>query len=162
MNAVLSVLVLVDGAVAVGVRASTTIEVLCRSRSRVSPSLPLQPTATKPDKTQDPELHVGHRSSLRRPPCQIDKAATAFTTRTISAFHVARSSFERRRVAQLAQRLRLDLPDALAGDLEVLTDLFERVVATSRRCRSACAAPSPRAASASPAPSASARRGSWR
>src|SRR6187401_1187203 len=33
-----------------------------------------------------------------------------------------------RRVPQLAQRLRLDLPDALAGDREALTDLFERVL----------------------------------
>ena len=33
------------------------------------------------------------------------------------------------RVAELAERLRLDLADALAGDLEVLTDLFEGVVA---------------------------------
>src|SRR5690606_12138760 len=33
-----------------------------------------------------------------------------------------------RRVTQLAQRLRLDLADALAGDLEVLTDLLEGVV----------------------------------
>jgi hypothetical protein len=33
------------------------------------------------------------------------------------------------RVPQLAQRLRLDLADALAGDLEVLAHLFERVVA---------------------------------
>ncbi len=35
----------------------------------------------------------------------------------------------RRRVAQLAKRLGLDLPDALARHLEVLTHLFERVVA---------------------------------
>src|SRR5690606_18161715 len=34
-----------------------------------------------------------------------------------------------RRMPQLPQRLRLDLADALARDLEVLTDLFERVVA---------------------------------
>src|SRR4249920_3493141 len=34
-----------------------------------------------------------------------------------------------RRMPQLAQRLRLDLADALARDLEVLADLFERVVA---------------------------------
>src|SRR6185369_10691385 len=33
-----------------------------------------------------------------------------------------------RRVTKLAQRLRLDLTDALARDLEALTDLFERVV----------------------------------
>jgi hypothetical protein len=33
------------------------------------------------------------------------------------------------RVAQLAERLGLDLADALAGDLEVLADLFEGVVA---------------------------------
>src|SRR6185295_15674143 len=33
------------------------------------------------------------------------------------------------RVAQLAQRLRLDLPDALAGDREVLAHLFEGVLA---------------------------------
>src|SRR5262245_36674336 len=33
------------------------------------------------------------------------------------------------RMAQLAQRLRLDLADALARHLEVLPDLFERVVA---------------------------------
>src|SRR4029079_6237363 len=33
-----------------------------------------------------------------------------------------------RRVAQLAERLRLDLADALPRDLEVLADLFERVV----------------------------------
>src|SRR6185312_4185611 len=32
------------------------------------------------------------------------------------------------RVAQLAQRLRLDLADALARDIELLADLFERVV----------------------------------
>jgi hypothetical protein len=32
-------------------------------------------------------------------------------------------------VAQLAQRLGLDLADALAGDLEVLADLFEGVIA---------------------------------
>src|SRR5690349_20528272 len=32
------------------------------------------------------------------------------------------------RVAQLAQRLSLDLADALAGDLEVLAHLFQRVV----------------------------------
>src|SRR3972149_6774837 len=34
-----------------------------------------------------------------------------------------------RRMAQLAQRLRLDLPDALAGDREALADLLERVLA---------------------------------
>src|ERR1700735_2899832 len=34
-----------------------------------------------------------------------------------------------RRMAKLPQRLRLDLADALAGDLEVLPDLFERVIA---------------------------------
>src|ERR1043165_2786518 len=34
-----------------------------------------------------------------------------------------------RRVAQLAERLRLDLADALAGDLEVLADFLERVIA---------------------------------
>src|SRR6185369_15619676 len=33
------------------------------------------------------------------------------------------------RVAELPQRLRLDLADALAGHVEVLADLFERVVA---------------------------------
>src|SRR5205814_2856162 len=33
-----------------------------------------------------------------------------------------------RRVAELAQRLRLDLADALARDVELLADLFERVV----------------------------------
>src|SRR5688572_31880985 len=33
-----------------------------------------------------------------------------------------------RRVAQLAQRLRLDLPDALARHVELLADLFQRVV----------------------------------
>src|SRR5256885_175364 len=31
-------------------------------------------------------------------------------------------------MTQLAQRLRLDLPDPLARHLEVLTDLFERVI----------------------------------
>src|SRR6476660_7265255 len=34
-----------------------------------------------------------------------------------------------RRMAQLAERLRLDLADALAGDRETLADLFERVLA---------------------------------
>src|ERR1043165_1129514 len=34
-----------------------------------------------------------------------------------------------RRMAQLAERLRLDLADALAGDLEVLAHFLERVVA---------------------------------
>ena len=33
-----------------------------------------------------------------------------------------------RRVPQLAQRLGLDLPDALSRDLEALADLFERVL----------------------------------
>ena len=33
------------------------------------------------------------------------------------------------RVAQLAERLRLDLPDALAGHAEVLADLFQRATA---------------------------------
>src|SRR5690606_35501649 len=33
-----------------------------------------------------------------------------------------------RRVAQLAQRLGLDLPDALAGDREALADFLERVL----------------------------------
>src|SRR6266702_8897983 len=33
-----------------------------------------------------------------------------------------------RRVAELAQGLRLDLPDALARDVELLADLFQRVV----------------------------------
>src|ERR1700689_4859394 len=33
-----------------------------------------------------------------------------------------------RRMPQLAQRLRFDLPDPLARHLEVLTDLFERVI----------------------------------
>src|SRR3546814_7725402 len=32
------------------------------------------------------------------------------------------------RVAQLAQRLRLDLANALAGDVELLADFFQRVV----------------------------------
>src|SRR5512133_1609996 len=32
-------------------------------------------------------------------------------------------------VAQLTERLRFDLADALAGDREALTDLFERVLA---------------------------------
>src|SRR5262249_49780796 len=34
-----------------------------------------------------------------------------------------------RRMTQLAERLRFDLPDPLAGDGEALTDLFERVLA---------------------------------
>src|SRR5437867_10156462 len=34
-----------------------------------------------------------------------------------------------RRMAQLAERLRLDLPDALACDREALADLFQRVLA---------------------------------
>src|SRR5207244_7847818 len=33
-----------------------------------------------------------------------------------------------RRVAKLAQRLSLDLPDALASDVELLADLLQRVV----------------------------------
>ena len=41
------------------------------------------------------------------------------------------------RMAQLAQRLRLDLADPLARHLEVLPDFLERVVGASRRCRSA-------------------------
>ena len=76
------------------------------------------------------------------------------------AFDEALELLRARRVAELAQRLRLDLTDALARDLEVLTDLFEGVVATSRRCRSACGGPSPRAASASSGPCGSAPRGS--
>src|SRR5690606_7142064 len=43
--------------------------------------------------------------------------------------HEALELFGAARVLQLAQRLRLDPPDAFARDLEVLTDLFERVVA---------------------------------
>src|SRR5690349_23520891 len=49
---------------------------------------------------------------------------------------LARTSFEERtqlaaarRMAQLAQRLRFDLPDALAGDREALADFLERVLA---------------------------------
>ena len=49
-------------------------------------------------------------------------------------------------MAQLAQRLGLDLSDALAGDREVLADLLERVLAAVRRGRSAAAALSPRGA----------------
>src|SRR5437773_8277818 len=33
-----------------------------------------------------------------------------------------------RRMPQLAQRLRLDLPDPLAGDVELLADFLQRVV----------------------------------
>src|SRR5438445_12293151 len=36
-------------------------------------------------------------------------------------------------MAELAQRLGLDLPDALAGDGEVLADLLERMLATVRK-----------------------------
>src|SRR6187200_1698221 len=50
--------------------------------------------------------------------------------------HFLRSAFEEgaqfaapRRVAQLSERLGLDLADALAGDGEVLADLLERVLA---------------------------------
>src|SRR5580658_3491918 len=42
----------------------------------------------------------------------------------LEAFEVARSA----RLAQLAQRLRFDLPGALAGDGELLADFLERVV----------------------------------
>src|SRR6476619_6440024 len=50
-------------------------------------------------------------------------------------FSLGRSAFEERskfaaarRVAQLPQRLGLDLPDPFACDREALTDLFERVL----------------------------------
>src|SRR5512133_2305740 len=45
------------------------------------------------------------------------------------ALHEALEPLRPARVAQLSQRLRLDLPDALARHLEVLADLLERVVA---------------------------------
>src|SRR5690242_20460475 len=48
---------------------------------------------------------------------------------TVLALDEALEPLRPRRVPQLAQRLRLDLADALAGHLEVLTDLLERVVA---------------------------------
>src|SRR5665213_3972957 len=44
------------------------------------------------------------------------------------AFEEAAQLFRARRVPQLAQRLRLDLANALARDVELLADLFQRVV----------------------------------
>src|SRR6266567_835890 len=54
----------------------------------------------------------------------------AFAAMTDSAFAFQEASelLRARRMAELAQRLRLDLADALARDVELLADLFERVV----------------------------------
>src|SRR6266498_1996438 len=48
---------------------------------------------------------------------------------TLLALDEALEALGARRVPELPQRLRLDLPDPLARDLEVLADLLERVVA---------------------------------
>ena len=67
----------------------------------------------------------------------------------------ARSAFEdrakplgARRQAQLAQRLGLDLPDALAGERRTTRRSRRACARRHRRGRSACAAPAPRAPSA--------------
>src|SRR6266542_3260530 len=48
---------------------------------------------------------------------------------TLLALDEALQALRARRVPELPQRLRLDLPDALACHLEVLADLLERVIA---------------------------------
>src|SRR6478609_3162444 len=48
--------------------------------------------------------------------------------RQLSAFQEWLESARPAWVPQLPQRLRFDLPDALAGDREALTDFFERVL----------------------------------
>src|SRR5690349_3519771 len=48
--------------------------------------------------------------------------------RRLLAFEEAPQLLGPRRMAELAQRLRLDLADALARDVELLADLLERVV----------------------------------
>src|SRR4029079_9383776 len=50
------------------------------------------------------------------------------TTLRLGALDERAQPLAPRRVAQLPQRLRLDLPDALEGHLEVLTHLFQGVV----------------------------------
>ena len=62
-------------------------------------------------------------------------------------------------MAQLAERLGLDLADPLAGHLEVLAHLLEGVVRALADAEAHLAARAPRGARASPAPRGSARRG---
>src|SRR6266567_7453450 len=54
--------------------------------------------------------------------------AFAGMTDSAFAFQEASELLRARRMAELAQRLRLDLTDALARDVELLADLFERMV----------------------------------
>src|SRR5438552_4700016 len=53
-----------------------------------------------------------------------------FLVRSGSRLQEAPELLRARRVAQLAERLGLDLPDALARDREILSDLLERVLAS--------------------------------
>jgi len=62
-----------------------------------------------------------------------------------SSIRKLRNCSLRARVAQLAQRLGLDLTDALARDIELLADFLEGVVGVHVDAEAACAAPSLRA-----------------
>ena len=81
------------------------------------------------------------RGSLQAPVARL-------TVHGPSALDVRLELAVERRQAELAQRLRLDLTDALARELEALADLLEREVARASRSRTASAAPAPRAARA--------------
>src|SRR5438045_2994425 len=61
--------------------------------------------------------------------CQLLTVDCRLAPKAALAFNERLEPLRARRVAQLAQRLGLDLADALARDLEVLADLFQRVVA---------------------------------
>ena len=87
---------------------------------------------------EDPERDRGERAESER---DTEERVRASRRRAASGGQFSMKDFRQlaaARVAELAERLRLDLADALAGHLEVLPDLFEGVVARARRCRSAC------------------------
>src|SRR5262245_12080220 len=68
----------------------------------------------------------GH--SLNARPPRAARAGPPSLLGPLLALEEAAELLGARRMAELAQRLRLDLQDALAGDVELLADLFQRVV----------------------------------
>src|SRR5438105_1070658 len=78
---------------------------------------------------QAPGCTFKKKRRASRPPLN---SSTSCRTRLLQAFGEGFEQARARRVAQLAQGLGLYLPDALARHVEVLADLFERVLLALR------------------------------
>src|SRR5713226_193912 len=97
----------------------------CQSKPRRRLSLPGSTTHSSgtPGPTEGLGVGWGLATAAGRHASEHSATKTASSRRLLQ---IIPQLLRTRRVAQLAQRLRLNLPDALAGDAEALADLLQR------------------------------------